>query len=296
MKTVFFGSKTLGLTLLQHIIANLPNKSDLRLVLFEDLEDPRSVWQEYEKLANDNGIELVTTNNVKPEFFDTHLKGWLSGDNATAVVCGWYSIIPSIVLAEFSHGVWGVHHSLLPKYRGGSPLVWQILNDEAKVGTSVFRLAEGVDEGPVLAQYSVSNNRNDHIGDLLRKLEIELVENVDDWLAPILSGSAIGTPQAELSLSQMMRMRSIGDNSLLASEVSKSEIVLHAKALNSPYPGLSLEAECGCFFSDIQFWDIDSKEQSRQILCRGNELVMVPESRLSRGCELHGHGEIGVKR
>jgi len=47
---------------------------------------------------------------------------------------------------------------LLPKYRGCSPLVWQLINGEEKIGSSLFRFSEGMDDGDILHQVSFKNS------------------------------------------------------------------------------------------------------------------------------------------
>ena len=54
-------------------------------------------------------------------------------------------------------GVWGIHNSLLPKYRGGSPLVWQLINSEKVVGSSFFKFTSGMDDGVILDQVKIEN-------------------------------------------------------------------------------------------------------------------------------------------
>jgi methionyl-tRNA formyltransferase len=52
----------------------------------------------------------------------------------------------------FSAGCIGIHPSLLPRYRGASPISWAILNREKKTGVTVFRIADRPHAGPILAQ------------------------------------------------------------------------------------------------------------------------------------------------
>lgn len=65
-------------------------------------------------------------------------------------VNGWYQLLLEDTLAIPKFGTVGIHHSLLPKYRGGSPLVWQIINNEEEIGTSVFYLDKGMDSGDIV--------------------------------------------------------------------------------------------------------------------------------------------------
>ena len=68
------------------------------------------------------------------------------------VVAAYGRILPPEMLRVSPLGVLNVHPSLLPKYRGPSPVTEAILAGEPKVGVSVMLLDEGMDTGPILAQ------------------------------------------------------------------------------------------------------------------------------------------------
>ncbi len=61
------------------------------------------------------------------------------------------------------YGILNLHAGKLPKYRGGSPLVWQIINNEKKIGISVIKIDKGIDTGDIICSTSFSNNKNDDI-------------------------------------------------------------------------------------------------------------------------------------
>ena len=69
------------------------------------------------------------------------------------LVAGFGIIIPekTLQLSRF----FNLHPSLLPKYRGPSPIQTAILNEEKESGTTLFRVNEVIDEGPILAQKRV---------------------------------------------------------------------------------------------------------------------------------------------
>lgn len=69
--------------------------------------------------------------------------------NALFLVASFGKIIPEDMLAIPKNGWINIHPSLLPKYRGPSPLPSQILNDEEEVGVSLIRLDAEVDHGPL---------------------------------------------------------------------------------------------------------------------------------------------------
>ncbi len=68
------------------------------------------------------------------------------------VVASYGKIIPDDILSIPAHGVLNVHPSLLPKYRGPSPLESVLLNGDPKTGVSIMKLDSEMDHGPILAQ------------------------------------------------------------------------------------------------------------------------------------------------
>ena len=71
------------------------------------------------------------------------------------VVAAYGKILPPELLAIPRRGILNVHPSLLPKFRGASPIHGQILADEQKTGVTVILIDEAMDHGPVLAQASI---------------------------------------------------------------------------------------------------------------------------------------------
>src|SRR3989338_2122686 len=102
------------------------------------------------------------------------------------VVASYGKILPAKILASFPKGILNVPPSLLPKYRGASPIQAQILNDEKKVGITIILMDEKMDNGPILASLEFPNEILDSIK-LSEKLATEggklLAETIQKWLA-----------------------------------------------------------------------------------------------------------------
>ena len=62
------------------------------------------------------------------------------------IVADYGQLIRQDVIDRFTHGILGVHPSLLPKYRGAAPVAWTILNGERETGVTIFRasIVEGL--------------------------------------------------------------------------------------------------------------------------------------------------------
>ncbi|NIM58727.1 MAG: methionyl-tRNA formyltransferase [Candidatus Aminicenantes bacterium] len=72
------------------------------------------------------------------------------------VVVAYGQIIPSSIIYLPRYNSLNVHFSLLPKYRGASPVQWALLEGEDKTGITIFELDEKMDEGDILIQEEVN--------------------------------------------------------------------------------------------------------------------------------------------
>lgn len=83
-------------------------------------------------------------------------------------------------------GTIGAHPSLLPKYRGASPIQSAILNNEKETGTTIFLIDEKVDHGPILTKDKLTINDSDTYEILMERLARLsaqlLIKTFPDWL------------------------------------------------------------------------------------------------------------------
>jgi methionyl-tRNA formyltransferase len=93
----------------------------------------------------------------QPEKLDSAAEE-LKGDWDFFVVAAYAKILKDNILAKPRHGTLGIHPSLLPKYRGASPIQSAILAGEPETGVAIYILDEAVDHGPVLAQTKLELN------------------------------------------------------------------------------------------------------------------------------------------
>ena len=86
-------------------------------------------------------------------FSNQTLNSQFSALNCEIAVLAYFGlIIPQKILKIFSKGIINIHPSLLPKYRGPTPVQNAILNGEKVTGVTLIKLDEKVDHGPILAQ------------------------------------------------------------------------------------------------------------------------------------------------
>ncbi len=114
-------------------------------------------------------------------------------------------IIPTRYLTGLPHGAINLHSSLLPAFRGGDPLFWQVLNGVEETGVTVHRLSDQVDAGPILKQVVVQRPKNVSEAELANFLTIEqglpalrdtVQAIIDDTLVPMVQPDEVDAPAA----------------------------------------------------------------------------------------------------
>ena len=152
------------------------------------------------------------------------------------VVIGWYYVIPKNILKIPPLGTVGIHASLLPKYRGGAPLVWAIINGEQETGVTLFYFDEGVDDGDIIAQKRFPILLEDTIADVIEKARIASVELVREFIPRIAQGTAPRIPQDHEKATYVPQRRP-QDGLLRCEEKTAMEAYNWIRAQSRPYPG-----------------------------------------------------------
>jgi len=216
MSIVFFGTTDTGHhCLAQMLRAGLPVSGMVTgLPEFEISYAQAKVqnlrYRSFQDLAEAFGVPLLTFQRKFDEKILRTLQQW---QPQLLVVIGWYHLIPARVRALAPRGAVGVHWSLLPKYRGGSPLVWAMINGETQTGASLFYLEERVDTGNIIAQQAVAIDEHDDVQQMIAKLNAISGRLVVEHLPRLLQGTATSWPQDEAAASYF-RPRSPADGEI----------------------------------------------------------------------------------
>ncbi|PMP69175.1 MAG: methionyl-tRNA formyltransferase [Thermodesulfobacterium geofontis] len=166
-KIVFFGSPEFAIPSLEALYEN----EDLKAVVTQSDKpkgrglkpspSPVKAW------ALSKGLKVLEPLKLKdPQFIET-IKSF-SPD--LIVVCAYGKIIPKELLEIPKFGCWNIHASLLPKYRGASPINWVILEGEKETGVTIMLMDEGLDTGPILLQKKIEISEKDTAITLSQKL------------------------------------------------------------------------------------------------------------------------------
>lgn len=134
---------------------------------------------QYEKVSRE-GIEDIE--NLNPDVVITAAFG---------------QILSERFLAIPKFGVLNVHASLLPKYRGSSPIQWSIINGDEQSGITIMRTVKAVDAGDILLEKATPIGKDETAGELFDRLAILGGEAICEAISLVESGKAVFVPQDE---------------------------------------------------------------------------------------------------
>ncbi len=143
--------------------------------------------------AIDNNIKVYQYDSIRREGVDD-IKA-LAPD--VMVTCAFGQIISQEILDAPKHGVLNIHASLLPKYRGSSPIQWCLVNGEKTTGVTIMKTALAVDSGDILLVKELEISPKENAGMLFDRLAELGGQAIVEALRLVESGKAVFTPQDE---------------------------------------------------------------------------------------------------
>ncbi len=192
MKYVFFGSPEFASIILKRLIDG--EYPPVAVVTNPDRPQGRKhvlTPPPAKIVAEENGIPVLQPAKLSVEAFNSFK------DCDFFLVAAYSKIIPADIINMPRIGTVGVHPSLLPKFRGASPVQYAILEGERETGTSLFLIDEKVDHGPVYAQKGRVSVAGKYFNELIKELAETSAELLIEKLPAIASGGVIPVPQEE---------------------------------------------------------------------------------------------------
>ncbi len=156
IKTIFFGTHQFATTILQGLIDD-PNISVDLVITQPDKPAGRKkilTPPPVKILAEQNGLKVEQPKSLKNYSLPTTTY-------KLGITAQYGLLVPKHILEAPELGILNVHTSLLPKYRGASPIQSALINGETKTGVTIMKMDEGLDTGPILLQKSLVIEAND---------------------------------------------------------------------------------------------------------------------------------------
>lgn len=192
MRTVFFGTPRLAVPSLEalarhhEVIALVcqPDRPQGRSA--RPVPPPTKVW------AVEHGVPVAQPVKLNDGTFEA----WLRSQRADICVLAAYGrILKQAILDVPPHGFLNMHPSLLPLYRGPSPIQSVILNGETETGVTIMRITLEMDSGDILLQERMPIAPEDNAQTLTERLAARGGEMLAEGVSLVEEGKAVFTPQ-----------------------------------------------------------------------------------------------------
>lgn len=169
MKLIFMGTPEFSVSILDAL-----TKNHEVTAVFTKKDEPQGrkkvlTPSPVKTYAISHGIPVYTPGTLRKEKIQSVIRS-LEAD--AILVAAYGLILPKEVLEAKKYGCINVHTSLLPSYRGASPVQAAILNGETKTGVTIMAMDEGVDTGDILLQEKVEIEEEENAKTLTEKLSV----------------------------------------------------------------------------------------------------------------------------
>ena len=237
LKVVFMGTPEFSVPILESLI----ELTDVVLVVSQpDKEVGRKrvlTPSPVKKCALEHGIEVYTPKKLREEY-----EYILNKKPDVIITAAYGQIVPKQMLIYPDYGCINVHGSLLPKYRGASPIQSAIMNGDKITGITLMYMEEGLDTGNIIHAKEIPIEDDDTYGTLSEKLSILGRDLLVKTLPVIVDGENFDIPQNDDEATSTLKIKR--EDERLDFNKTATELHNFVRALNpSPLANILVNGE-----------------------------------------------------
>ncbi len=184
---VFMGTPEFAVPILQSLIDN--PEYDVQAVLTQPdhhIGRKRTLHQSpVKELAEQYNIEVLQPAKLSKS---SEMEKIISLQPDLMITAAYGQFLPTKLLAAAKIAAINVHGSLLPKYRGGAPIQYSIINGDKETGVSIMYMVKKMDAGDIISQRSIPIEDTDDSGTMFKKLSLLGRDLLLETLPKIISG------------------------------------------------------------------------------------------------------------
>ena len=193
MKIVFMGTPDIAGEVLKCLI---DSRHEIQAVVTQpDKPNQRGngiSFSPVKQIALNAGIQILQPEEASSEVFVSILKE-INPDVIVVVAFG--QILRKNILDLPKYGCINVHGSLLPKYRGASPIQWAVINGDKETGVTIMHMDAGIDTGDMILQEKIELTEDETAGSLFDRIAAMSGPVLLKALDEIEAGTAERIPQ-----------------------------------------------------------------------------------------------------
>ena len=152
-------------------------------------------------------------------------------------------IIPKVILDSFPHGIINIHPSLLPQFRGSSPIQATIISGVNPTGVSIIKMSEKMDAGPILTQFKEDVMPNDTNETLRARLFEKSADVLLEMIPAYVDGKINLKPQDEskVTITKMIKK----EDGYVDLYTDSHDLIWKKYRAYSPWPGIWTQLQLG---------------------------------------------------
>ena len=185
MKVAFFGTSDRSIPILESLKKNFElvlcvTKDDVKVGRHQTLKEV-----EVKRWAKNNRVNYLTISSTNAGMKEKVVNALNEQNVELGVVADFSFILPEKIINTPKHKLVNIHFSLLPKYRGASPVQFAILNGDKSTGITFYIVDKGLDTGEIIFQKEFELVESENSGELYRRLfneaALELPKIINDY-------------------------------------------------------------------------------------------------------------------
>ncbi len=158
------------------------------------------------------------------------------------VTCAFGQILSQEILDIPKHGVFNIHASILPKYRGPAPVQYAVLNGDEKTGVTIMKTDIGVDTGDMILTETTDIKKEETAGELLERLSLVGAVAIEKAIRSLINGTIKYIPQNHDNATHTKMLNK--ENAKLSLLNTSEEVVNKIRAYNpSPIAYIDFRGE-----------------------------------------------------
>lgn len=272
MKIIFLGTPHYGAIVLKKLIES--KHQVVAVVCQPDKPVGRKqilTSPETKIIAQQNNIPVYQFKKIRIDGVETLKK--IEADIMVTAAYG--QILSQEILDITKYGVFNVHASLLPKYRGSSPIQWSLINGEKEIGATILKTLAGLDNGPILLKESIPILPEDTVESLMEKIGILGGNLLLSGLDMLESGNYTLTPQDEAQMTYFPMLKK--ENSAINFSLEGKEICNFVKGMAEwPVATINIYGNITKVFEAQEICYMPEKEyQIGQVVCVSNKQGLI---------------------
>lgn len=230
IKFIFIGTSEFAAIILEYLIKNQWTPS-LTITQPDKKIGRKQVlsFSPVKIIANKYNIKLLQPSEIKKSL--SIIKN-IAPD--IIIVASYGQILPKEILEIPKYGCINAHASLLPLYRGSSPIQESILKGDKKTGITIIKMDNKIDHGPILNSIKIPIDKNDTFKTLMKKLSNKAGQLIIKTIPKYINGQIKPRAQDEKRKSYT---KIIDKKNGKISWNKKAEEIIHQVAAYNPWPG-----------------------------------------------------------